>query len=278
MRAFLASTFFGLTLGLTSTATHAHGGDTYSSVVVGGDSPDGEPPLTNLAMGPFTNATTSKNRAQVNGGPTRLARPTNGTLTQLEVEVEQTFSGDETDIAITWRHRNGGTIWSQIQSFVSILPDGTESNVIGFDIGDRLSFLAPADGIDCGAEWEFDSGTAVATFQNGDVGEVDFEYGNGGIESPEPTSLFKTSFFPRFIVQNGLPFDFSPPSAITFNFKLRILEDDCLGDLNNDGQVNSADLGLLIAVWGTDGADLNNDGQTNSADLGLLIAFWGPCP
>ena len=75
-----------------------------------------------------------------------------------------------------------------------------------------------------------------------------------------------------------LPFDFSPPSAITFNFKLRIVEEDCLGDLNHDGQVSSADLGLLIALWGTDGADLNQDGQTNSADLGLLVAFWGPCP
>jgi uncharacterized protein (DUF2141 family) len=46
------------------------------------------------------------------------------------------------------------------------------------------------------------------------------------------------------------------------------------GDLNGDGIVNAADLGLLIAAWGTAGADLNGDGTTNAADLGLLIAAW----
>ena len=49
-----------------------------------------------------------------------------------------------------------------------------------------------------------------------------------------------------------------------------------VGDLNGDGAVNGADLGLLIAQWGTPGpqADLNGDGTVNGADLGLLIAAW----
>lgn len=51
-------------------------------------------------------------------------------------------------------------------------------------------------------------------------------------------------------------------------------------DLNHDGVVNSADVGLLIAAWGKCGkgpcpADLNGDGIVNSADLGLLFADWG---
>lgn len=45
-------------------------------------------------------------------------------------------------------------------------------------------------------------------------------------------------------------------------------------DLNGDGIVDSADLGLLVAAWNTPNADLNGDGTTNSADLGLLIAEW----
>ena len=54
-------------------------------------------------------------------------------------------------------------------------------------------------------------------------------------------------------------------------------EGDCPGDLNGSGEVNGADLGLMIAAWGAAGADLNGDGTTNGADLGLLIAGWGLC-
>ena len=59
----------------------------------------------------------------------------------------------------------------------------------------------------------------------------------------------------------------------------------CLGDLNLDGVVNGADLGLLLGAWGacpggTLGClgDLNVDGVVNGADLGLLLGAWGPCP
>ena len=54
----------------------------------------------------------------------------------------------------------------------------------------------------------------------------------------------------------------------------------CVGDVNDDGIVNAADLGLLIGAWGNKGGaeDLNDDGLVNAADLGLLIGAWGPCP
>jgi len=45
-------------------------------------------------------------------------------------------------------------------------------------------------------------------------------------------------------------------------------------DLNGDGAVDGADLGLLLAAWGTPGADLNGDGTTDGADLGVLLAAW----
>lgn len=45
-------------------------------------------------------------------------------------------------------------------------------------------------------------------------------------------------------------------------------------DLNGDSMVNGADLGFLLAAWGTPGADLNGDGITNGADLGVLLAAW----
>ena len=47
------------------------------------------------------------------------------------------------------------------------------------------------------------------------------------------------------------------------------------GDLNGDGQVDGADLGLLLASWGSDGiGDINGDGIVNGADLGLLLSYW----
>lgn len=56
----------------------------------------------------------------------------------------------------------------------------------------------------------------------------------------------------------------------------------CVGDLNGDGVVDGADLGVLLGAWGTSGgtpdADLVDDGVVDGADLGLLLGAWGPCP
>jgi hypothetical protein len=48
-------------------------------------------------------------------------------------------------------------------------------------------------------------------------------------------------------------------------------------DLDGDGEVAGADLGMLLSSWGTSAADLNGDGMTDGADLGLLLASWGSC-
>ena len=49
-----------------------------------------------------------------------------------------------------------------------------------------------------------------------------------------------------------------------------------MGDLNNDGVVNGADLGLLLSGWGRPGlSDINGDGTTDGADLGFLLSHWG---
>jgi hypothetical protein len=54
----------------------------------------------------------------------------------------------------------------------------------------------------------------------------------------------------------------------------------CPADLNGDGAVNGADLGLMLGAWGACpgcAADLNADGVVNGADLGLLLGSWGAC-
>ncbi len=48
-------------------------------------------------------------------------------------------------------------------------------------------------------------------------------------------------------------------------------------DLNGDGRVDAADIGLLIAAWGPCpgcSADIDGNGLVDSGDLGLLIAAW----
>lgn len=53
-----------------------------------------------------------------------------------------------------------------------------------------------------------------------------------------------------------------------------ILDDTIPGDLNGDDRVDGADLGLLVAGWGTIFGDLTGDGTTNGTDIGILLAHW----
>ena len=56
---------------------------------------------------------------------------------------------------------------------------------------------------------------------------------------------------------------------------------DCPADINNDGQVDGADFGLLLSAWGPCPGcpeDLSGDGVVDGADVGLLLAAWGSCP
>ncbi len=66
-------------------------------------------------------------------------------------------------------------------------------------------------------------------------------------------------------------FSYTPPRA--------------LGDLDGDGVIASADLGLLLSQWGACppigyacGGDLNGDGIVDGSDIGLLLAAWSDGP
>jgi len=59
-----------------------------------------------------------------------------------------------------------------------------------------------------------------------------------------------------------------------------LLGSDCVADIDGDGEVNVADLLILIGAWGPCpdcDADLDNDGEANVADLLILIGAWGQC-
>ncbi|MCK4874133.1 MAG: hypothetical protein KAS72_15525 [Phycisphaerales bacterium] len=49
----------------------------------------------------------------------------------------------------------------------------------------------------------------------------------------------------------------------------------CPGDLDGDGDVDQADLGILLSAYGLgDGGDLDGDGDTDQADLGILLGNY----
>ncbi len=59
----------------------------------------------------------------------------------------------------------------------------------------------------------------------------------------------------------------------------RVWEGFCPYDYNFDGEVDGADLGLLLLEWGSNTAqfDLDGDGIVGGADLGLLLLELGSC-
>ncbi len=76
-----------------------------------------------------------------------------------------------------------------------------------------------------------------------------------------------------------------PPAPIGLDWELNYAGNEiilslvagCAPDLNADNTVDSADLALMLAAWGTPAADLNADTITDSSDLATLLAAWGPC-
>ena len=51
----------------------------------------------------------------------------------------------------------------------------------------------------------------------------------------------------------------------------------CPADFDGDGDVDTADLLILLDAWGTAGGDVDGDGDTDAADLLDLLAAWGAC-
>lgn len=55
---------------------------------------------------------------------------------------------------------------------------------------------------------------------------------------------------------------------------------DCASDLNGDDMVDGADVGLLLAAWGSTAGglpDIDQNGVVDGGDLGLLLGEWGFC-
>jgi len=87
---------------------------------------------------------------------------------------------------------------------------------------------------------------------------------------------FAIGFELQFLVApagSGGPFQVISSSVVTM-----AAGSNCPADLDGDGAVGGADIGLLLGSWGGPGAaDLDGSGVVDGADIGLLLGAWGPC-
>ena len=119
-----------------------------------------------------------------------------------------------------------------------------------------------------GGDW-----VTAMSFTNGPAGWNEASFTVGDFVSPTATVQI------RFSVADA-PNNSVTEAAIDDVTVSRVecVQTGCPEDLNGDGMVNGADIGLLVAAWGTPDGDVNGDGNTDGADMGLMIAaFGGDC-
>ncbi len=171
--------------------------------------------------------------------------------------------------------RRVGNLWGQEAKLLA--PDGASDDEFGKAVAvddDTIivgARFVDAKGQDAGAayvyKWGGTSWTLAARLSAFD-GEADAEFGNGVALGPAGALI-------------GSWRDGSGPDERGAVYSVDVSATTCLPDLNVDGIVNTADLGLFLNSFGTEGpeGDLNLDGVVNTADLGLFLsAFGSPCP
>ena len=98
------------------------------------------------------------------------------------------------------------------------------------------------------------------------------------IDTDTVTPEMYTSFLPISFSDEDLPGEENGISMLTVRVEI-VAASGCDEDFDGNGEVDVADILILIGDWGgSDPAhDLNGDGVVGVADLLELIAAWGPC-
>lgn len=104
------------------------------------------------------------------------------------------------------------------------------------------------------------------------AGVYDVEWGTGF--APHTLS-HNVPYVSGFLVGNpniSMPAWFCQPTATN----------PCIGDLTGDGNVDGADLSIVLGAWGpwqptAPDTDFNDDGMTDGADLSIVLGAWGAC-
>ncbi|MCA9284511.1 MAG: hypothetical protein KDA22_04815 [Phycisphaerales bacterium] len=101
-----------------------------------------------------------------------------------------------------------------------------------------------------------------------------------------PSAAFLWEEFSTVVIPKGSTTEISVVNVSGITFPNDFMLDDLSlvlieqpNDLNGDGVVDGADLGILLSAWGPCSgcpADLDGSGTVDGADLGLLLARWTP--
>ena len=163
-----------------------------------------------------------------------------------------------------------------------LLSDGTVNPMQVTDAGfQRLWIPVPRDG-----DWNDiavdDRDTLCMVDQNGLIEA--YLVGPNGFERNEMHALDGTTAGRRIAVarstSNANPEVEDWIDSTDLDLDDRVVELDCPGDLDFDGRIDSADIGLMLGEWGASRsiADLDRNGTVDSGDLGLLLGGFGLCP
>lgn len=148
--------------------------------------------------------------------------------------------------------------------------DGVSGNVFDFEyevddiMGERLGI------------WSGDSGTPtfVKDEDNGKLYWLGNKWGGFPMRENDPSVIDVSDLLA------GATSDARPRG---YSFSIAKLSGGTM-DYNNDGKIDSADLGHILSAWGTNPKnneyfelyDLNDDGVIDAGDMGEIYANWGP--
>ena len=168
--------------------------------------------------------------------------------------------------------------WSLDESFGGDALGGFAEFGVSVDLMDDVAMA--------GSQFGTMSGGTLATGTVEVFGRVNGQWNSRGTLAPEDANSegefgWQLSIYgDRAVV--GAPYANTPVDETGMVYLVDGLGNGCgpNPDLNGDGVVDGADMGLLLAMWGVCAdpgncpADLNGDGVVNGADIGLLLVGW----
>ncbi len=195
--------------------------------------------------------------------------------------ISVSVSGDRAVVG-AYKDNNGGGIESGsayvfdistgVELFKLTANDAVGGEQFGRSVavsGDRIVVGASHDndggGIDFGSAYVFD----------GSTGEELFKFTPSDAAAGDRFGFAVAVSGERAVIGAHYDDDGGSASGSAYVFSLAA----CPADLNGDGVIDTADLGILIGNFGfnttADRGDINGDGIVDTADLGLLIAGFG---